>query len=60
MPARRGLQQTALAATRHGARDKQITGGGQKLCADSPVLPVADSIFKRMYFASVLLDTVNF
>ncbi len=33
------------------------TGGGQKLRTGSLVLPVADSIFKRMYFASVLLAT---
>ncbi len=31
------------------------TGGGQKLRTGSLVLPVADNIFKRMYFASVLL-----
>ncbi len=34
----------------------QFTGGGKKLRTGSLVLPVADSIFKWMYFASVLLD----
>ncbi len=31
------------------------TGGGQKLRTGSLVFPVADNIFKWMYFASVLL-----
>ncbi len=34
---------------------KLITGGGQKLCTGRVVLPVADNIFKWMFFASVLL-----
>ncbi len=27
------------------------TGGGQKVCTTRPVLPVADNIFKWMFFA---------
>ncbi len=32
-----------------------ITGGGQKVCTGRVVLPVADNIFKWMYFASVCM-----
>ncbi len=33
------------------------TGGGQKVCTGRVVLPVADNIFKCMYFVCVLLKT---